>query len=226
MPGLTILDSSMSSGSKAEALAAEACRIARSSSGICFGYMVVMVALGLWVDTTETGAQVLLLPNVVSIPLGYFLTTEMIDRSGLGQGSPSGGFAIYLGLSIVSGIALFVGFVLLLLPGLVLLVRWAPAYAIALVEGVGATSALQRAWHMTKGHGAAIFIVMLVPIALAAGGIGLSLFLETDETLMAIPESLVLNIGLFGATVAGTAIGLASYSLLCDRYEGVAKVFD
>ena len=216
----------MSSGSRAEALAIEARRIVRSSAGICIGFMVVMVALGLWVDTTEAGAQLLLLPNIVSIPLGYFLTTEMIDRSGLAHAGRSGGFAIYLGLSIVSGIALFVGFLLLLLPGLTLLVRWAPAYGIALVEGVGATSALQRAWHMTKGHSAAIFIVMLVPLGLFAGGIGLALLFGQGDTLMAVPESLIFNIGMFGSTVAGTVIGLASYSLLCGRYDGVAEVFE
>ncbi|MFI4934755.1 MAG: hypothetical protein ACHP7N_09075 [Caulobacterales bacterium] len=60
-------------------------------------------------------------------------------------------FGSLWGLGIISGIAVLVGLVLLIVPGIILLVGWMPANAVLMVEDKPAYASLQRAWSLTKG---------------------------------------------------------------------------
>lgn len=89
------------------------------------------------------------------------------------------GFLLLLGFYV----ALVVGFLLLVIPGLVVIglavwmaVRWSMVWAAMLAEDVGPINALRRSWNLTRGHWWRILgILIVVAILQAVIGFGLNI---------------------------------------------------
>src|SRR5262249_14507082 len=62
-----------------------------------------------------------------------------------------------IGLGILAGIAMFLGFILFIVPGLLLLVRWVAAGPAVVVEDLGPTRAMERSADLSRDHRWAIF---------------------------------------------------------------------
>jgi hypothetical protein len=71
-------------------------------------------------------------------------------------------------ISAIKTVAVGLGLVLLVVPGMVLLVAWMPAAAIAMVEDCGSTLALVDAWSLTKGSRWRLAALLCVQAAAAA----------------------------------------------------------
>jgi hypothetical protein len=75
-----------------------------------------------------------------------------------------------IGLSIVAGIAIAIGFVLLIVPGLILLTIWAVAAPVMVIEHPGVFAALGRSRDLVRGNGWQVFgtivLVFLIEIAI------------------------------------------------------------
>src|SRR5262245_5594048 len=67
-----------------------------------------------------------------------------------------------VGLAIVMGILIMLGFILLIVPGLILLTMWFVATPACVVERLGPMRSLGRSSELTKGHRWKIFGLMLV----------------------------------------------------------------
>jgi len=74
-----------------------------------------------------------------------------------------------IGLAIVAGIAIAIGFVLLIVPGLILLTIWAVAAPVMVIEHPGVFSALGRSRALVRGYGWQVFgtIVLIALIEIA-----------------------------------------------------------
>ncbi|HEX5308455.1 MAG TPA: hypothetical protein VFW38_05170 [Solirubrobacteraceae bacterium] len=72
-----------------------------------------------------------------------------------------------IGLSLVVGIGILVGLVLLIVPGLILWTMWAVAAPSLVIERKGALAAMRRSRELVRGHGWQVFGVILVVLALA-----------------------------------------------------------
>ena len=74
-----------------------------------------------------------------------------------------------IGLAIVAGIAISIGFVLLVIPGLILLTIWAVAAPVMVIEHPGVFTALGRSRELVRGYGWQVFgtivLVALIEIA-------------------------------------------------------------
>jgi hypothetical protein len=57
-----------------------------------------------------------------------------------------------LWITVISTVAILIGLVLLIIPGIILLVRLAFAPAVLVVESVGGMSALRRSWRLSSGN--------------------------------------------------------------------------
>jgi hypothetical protein len=81
-------------------------------------------------------------------------------------------------MAIVSGFAIGIGFILLIIPGLILLTIWAVAAPAIVVERAGALESLGRSRELVRGDGWAVFWVIVVLWLISAvitgilGGIG------------------------------------------------------
>lgn len=79
-------------------------------------------------------------------------------------------------VAVISWILTMLGFLLLIIPGIILSLGFAVVYPVAVFEKGSATDALRRSWQLTKGHrgnifGASFIIGLLMAvISLAIGG--------------------------------------------------------
>jgi len=72
-----------------------------------------------------------------------------------------------IGLMIVATIAILIGLLLLIVPGLILLWRLFLAPYVLIDQKVGIEEALRRSWRMTKGYAWPIYSVLIVTAVLA-----------------------------------------------------------
>lgn len=195
-------------------------------------FFVAMSAVGSAVDisTQESGGGYLL-NGIVTFVAGYFLLRALLRSAGLLSRGASGGFGVYFGASFLSGLGMLAGFVLLLVPGLILMVRWSAAFALVVSEDESAGNALGESWAMTRGNFWPIFAAMLVGLVpLLAIVIGFSASLVfADEAYEEVPP---LAAELIAANVVGTAysvfsaaLGVAVYGMLRGDRRDISEVF-
>ncbi|KQZ05873.1 hypothetical protein ASD21_17960 [Caulobacter sp. Root1455] len=152
-----------------------------------------------------------------------------------------------LGLAILMGLGLMIGFVLLIVPGIMLAVMWSVAVPAKVVEKIGVMDALQRSRDLTRGRRWAIFGLLVIyviavwileaVIMAAFMPFALSKGLPTPETTAGFTSSINI-VSLVASpliatisTLITTAGGATLYSELRGTREGVgpdalASVFD
>ncbi len=214
----------------------EAIRLIQAAWLEAFVYLAGTIAVWTLIDLEVLGESMTIPGTVVDVVLAYFLTIGLLAKGGLLANGLKGTFGTYFLVSLVSGIAVLVGLVLLVIPGVILLVRWLPAYGIALGEDASATGALGKSWETTRGVFWTLFLAMVFPILIIAMPFFLGVLegfsqvtygdLGQDyEQASTLYLFLTTVLSSFGA-MAITAIGIASYSLLRDRSEALNTVFE
>ncbi|HET8862082.1 MAG TPA: hypothetical protein VFM94_02405 [Solirubrobacterales bacterium] len=67
-----------------------------------------------------------------------------------------------IGFGILFGIGVTIGFVLLVIPGLILITFWSVGAPAIVVEGIGPIDAFRRSWRLVRGDAWAVFGTLLV----------------------------------------------------------------
>lgn len=114
-----------------------------------------------------------------------------------------------LGLNLLSGIAILVGLLILILPGLYLLVRWSAAAPALISEEADVTDSLDRSAEAVKGRFWHVLAAILIVWTPAAAGMLASVLVAESEPLIA---SLVLNLSLNLCLIAGWHLAVAIYA--------------
>jgi uncharacterized membrane protein len=73
--------------------------------------------------------------------------------------------------SFLVGLIIFVGFILLIVPGIYLACKLAFTPYLVVDRKMGATDAMRESWRMTRGHGWTIFLIGLLAIPIAILGL-------------------------------------------------------
>jgi hypothetical protein len=77
-----------------------------------------------------------------------------------------------LAVSVLFGIGVAIGFVLLIVPGLYLLVIWSVVAPVTVLERPGVFNAFRRSCHLVRGNGWAVFgVIVIVFLAVAVASI-------------------------------------------------------
>jgi hypothetical protein len=135
-----------------------------------------------------------------------------------------------LGLTILEGLCIMVGFMLLFVPGLILVTMWFVSVPVCVVERRGPWQSLVRSGELTKGHRWKIFgIVLLLYLASAIVGYILTSVLGAiGGTILAMMATLIWN-GVWGAFFAIFVV-VTYYELRVAKegidIEQIASVFD
>ena len=66
-----------------------------------------------------------------------------------------------VGVSLLTGFGVGIGLLLLVVPGLILFTRWSLAVPVVMLEGLSPRAAMKRSTALVKGHGWAVFRVLL-----------------------------------------------------------------
>jgi hypothetical protein len=163
-------------------------------------YMIVLVVLNL----VATAATVFIVSE-------SYLGRPIAAREALRRAAPYIGRV--LACSLLMTLAVMLGFMLLFVPGIILLVGLVLAIpAVVLEPGITATAALSRSWELTRGSrwrvfglGLVLVVLLYVPV-LAIGGL----------LAMVLPGGLGVGVGSAGAasTMVGAVLALAVAGLV------------
>ncbi len=113
-----------------------------------------------------------------------------------------------LGVGILVGLAVMVGCLLLLVPGLILAVKYWVAVPVAVVERPGVTASMKRSAELVAGNGWSVFAIMLAVVFL---GVGLNQVVQhawdiTTLTLSELKTYLAVELGVAVVTTAVSAV--------------------
>lgn len=114
-------------------------------------FLAVMLFIGL----NTVGEAVLLLGAFQLLRGQSIRVSEALQRA-------FARFFPLLGLSILYGLGLIVGTLLLIVPGVILLCAWAVAVPACIVEGLGPTASMGRSADLTKGYRWRIFGLLIL----------------------------------------------------------------
>lgn len=172
-------------------------------------YVVIAVLSALL--TAVGGIVGALLAAVISV-IGLFLVEAALveavsdirdGRADLTVGETlsrgSSRIASVAGASILAGIAIAIGLVLLIVPGLILITWWAVIVPVIVLERVGAFDSFSRSRELVRGHDFQVFgVIVLVFLIFIAFGIVLGLILA------ALPDAIG---GFVSSIVSGSLTG-------------------
>lgn len=212
-------------GMRVNAILLEAQRLATSALPFVIGYVVLLGGIATAIDLFAMNEGGDFLVNILSLVLGFVLTSQVLIRSGQCPDGLRNGFGTYFGISLLSGLAIFVGLLLVVLPGLLLLIRWAPAFGYGLAKAESSTDALGQAWRATGPHWLPIAIALSIPSAIFALGIGIYFFAIDDLGIANTAGAAAGNFLLFAGSAAGALIGLAVYCLTSGDDTELSAVF-
>ncbi len=175
---------------------------------------ITYVSTGSMDPMNIAGGQVL--GSIVGIVCGYFLLVAMVRRTGLQAHGEGDTFFPYIGMALLSGIAVMLGFIAIILPGLFLMARWIIAGPLVVGRGHGVMKSLGESWERTRGSEVSIIVaaLALVLIPLAAT-IAVSFLFEPDDlvgmTVSQIASSVIslvvaaMSVAIYGMIVGGAA---------------------
>jgi len=160
---------------------------------------------------------------VVAVFFSYQLLKAMIDKTGLRSRGDADVFLAYFGLSVLYGLAVLLGFILLVLPALFLIARWSLAQPLVVARGDGVMKAFGESWEKTSGNEFQIIVAAIVLVIVPQG-------LSVAAGVMFAKDSL-LGIGLSQAlasvgSILGMAMGVALYGMIIGTPKEVAAAFE
>lgn len=146
-------------------------RQAQSSAGLVATSAGSLATVGLWILLSLLMVLVLwALSGMLQAALVYGVAEDLNGRRARFGDCLSTGFRFALpviGISVLYGLAIALGFVLLIVPGVILAIRYIVAVPAEVMERAGVLGAFGRSANLTKGSRWAIFALMLVYAFLA-----------------------------------------------------------
>lgn len=135
-----------------------------------------------------------------------------------------GRFGAFFLLGIVSNFAIFLGLALLVVPGVLLIVRWWMAAPILLDSNAGVIESLKESWRQTKGRFWPILRLLAViwfPVVLTSFAFGAAF----GDGQTGIIGPLALNLALYAAMVVNWYAAVAAYSFSDGRRDALGEIF-
>jgi hypothetical protein len=148
---------------------------------------------------------------VIGVFFSYQLLKAMVQRTGLRSRGEGDAFLAYFGLTILYGLAVALGLILIVLPALFLIARWSLAQPLVVARGDGVMKAFGESWERTSGNDfpiiAVVILFWLVPIAISiAAGV---MFPKGDLTGI-----LVTQVATSVANLMTLSMGVALYGMI------------
>gem|GEM_PF-4085949 len=166
---------------------------------------------------------------VLQLLVCFWLARELALQSGVaGQQGAKSVFGAYFVASLLIGVGLSIGYLLLVVPGIVLTVRW--LVAIPLVFAARANGEvrgpLSRSWDMTGRH----FWKLLAAFGIAIVLMGLAIAARSYPDVLAdnqtrIASFAIANAAAALATIFEIVLGFAAFALMQDDKDDLARIF-
>lgn len=137
-----------------------------------------------------------------------------------------------LGVIFLTGLLVSVGFILLVIPGIILACRTGVAVPAAMLEDEGPSTAISRSMELTKGFAMQMFLIFVLVWVLAIAG---AVIFQLPFTVMAVtPHPHVLPFGIvilqsvatFASQVLVAPVGTIAFSLMYYNLRVRKEAFD
>ena len=146
--------------------------IYREHTGVLVGTAATLFALQFLVLVLVPGASIAITILFWALTVLYQgMVVELVEGVELGRGAPSVADLIrsvepvllpLMAVSILFAIGVAIGFVLLIIPGLILLVIWSVVAPVTVLERPGVFAAFGRSRELVRGNGWSVFAVILL----------------------------------------------------------------
>ena len=184
--------------------------------------VALTAASGVVSDLSLIGSAGLLLASVVALATQYWLMRSVLEGLNLLHATKPRFWAFFL-LGIVAGLAIIAGLVLLIVPAIILFVRWSITVPTVIGTDLGVMDSIGESWRETEGGFwpiLGLFAVLYLPgIAVAIVGVLLEPLSGTG-----LIATLLFNLGFNVAIVAGWLGSLAIYAAVHSR-TNLSEVF-
>lgn len=180
-------------------------------------FIVIFAGIGILTDFLSQGAPIRAALFSIIVALAtifgvYFLVQTMLRNAGLLSdlgGSPR--LLGFFGLGILIGLAEGLGFILFIIPGLILMARWSIATVMFIAERKGITESMGDSWEKTRGSEMAIILSVIVLMILF---VGVSVVASLYAAQIGFVGNVVSRIASAAGNVVSTGLGVAVYGLL------------
>jgi membrane-anchored glycerophosphoryl diester phosphodiesterase (GDPDase) len=156
---------------------------------------------------------------VVGVFFSYHLLKVMVDRTGLRSRGDADVFLPYFGLTVLYGLAIVVGLILLVIPALFLMARWSLAQPLVVARGDGVMKAFGQSWERTSGNDfpiiMAVLVLVMIPTAIA---IAAGFMFEKGDLAGIVVAQLAQSVG----SLLGLCLGVALYGMIIGLPESAA----
>jgi hypothetical protein len=195
----------------------------KKNAAILLGAIVLLVVSQLLVDSYVKSAS-LAVSGMINLLIQFAVTRSALDRSGMLPQDAGKKFFSFWGMNILSNIAILVGCMLLILPGLYLAARWLIAGPALIVEDRSAGEGLRESWERTRSS-----VWSAMGALLLLYGCGFFLALLPFLFFPAMSETLPLQAlsGFFSSTTIalGWLMGVGTYKLISRPQQALEEVF-
>lgn len=126
-------------------------------------------------------------------------------------------------VAIVAGVGILIGFILIVVPGLILATMWAVAAPVVVLERPGGLRALGRSRELVKGNGWNVFAVILllvILVGLLSGAVGFAA--ESASTGVGLIVRVV--VGILTAPISALAAAVLYFELGGSRADSTTTV--
>ena len=198
----------------------------RENARLAVTVIAVMAGAATLFDTVKGAASA----GNVGLSIGSVFAQCLVTSTLLGErglmapGARGMRFWAMIGLGIASSVAIGLGLVLLLVPGLILTVRWFAAVPALLGEELGVFAALGASWAATRGRFWPILgavLAIFVPMILVAG-LGAVVLAPLGGPVL---SGAVVNIAVYGAIVVGWHAAVVIHAPGHARLSALAETF-
>lgn len=185
----------------------------RSGGGVHLGLTVVYAVLVVVLSLIATGATVFVVSE-------SYLGRAITAREALNRALP---FVVPLiVVSLLVGLVAFVGFLLLVVPGVIAICGLAVSVPALVVESTSSTDAMGRSWALTRGYRlrmfglfVLIFLLILVPYVAIMGAVGVAAAVSGATGAKGLSTGLIL---------LGTVIAAIVQLLLSPLYQAALVI--
>lgn len=182
--------------------------------------LVVMAGLGILIDAgfvSESNSPALnLVASGVNVAAAYWITKGLLqDLAGLRLPAR---FPAFFGLGLLTSLGILLGTLVVVVPGLILLVRWSVSAPILLDGDDSVTEAMQQSWRLTGPH---FWAILLSFVALYGSGlvIAAAAFAVGNSARTAIVPVVLADVAFNAALIAGWYAAVAIHLLLGPRHR-------
>lgn len=174
-------------------------------------------------DWTQSLAQIVI--GLLTLGASYFLLAHFMSLRGRVV-SPDMRILPFIGMSILAFLGVVLGFLLFVIPALILLVRWSAANGFLVSGQSGVVDALSQSWNATRGYSWPIFgvaVVISLATLLVMGAFAGITFSMVDDGLW-IAAIITTALDAFSDTIY-LALSIAVYHCIVPPDTSVSEVF-